>query len=287
MADSDDAGFPDGPPPEVPEEFAAAYREAYRRAMVEGSAPSADPDQAPPQAPSESVAPGGPPTQRVTEYRAGSRLEHLRESAWFVPLVAVLLVLALVLGGWLLARSLGGDEEPAGTPAERSGTAGAAAPHRGPVDPVEVTAISATCTLAPGVDAAGRRVGYDARNAIDGKPTTAWRCEGDAVRQRLVLRLPEGTEVAAVGLVPGYAKTDPASGADRYAENNRITRVRWHLAEGVKVEQRLDPAPGRRDLQVLRVPRTATDRVVLEILAVERGSRGATAISEIRISAAR
>lgn len=315
MADSDDEDFPDVPPPEVPEEFAATYREAYRRAMeeaaeagpavpdvdepVEEAAPS--PDVSP--EPGEAVAPR-PGAHRVTEYRAGTPLERARASAWFVPLVAVLLVLALVLGGWLVARSLAADNQPARTPAEKSG-AGAItseptapkssekpesprpAPHRGPVARVKVTAISATCTLEPGIDSAGRRVEYAAGNAVDGNPSTAWRCEGDAVRQRLALRLPKGTEVAAVGLVPGYAKTDPASRVDRYAENNRITRVRWLLAEGVTLEQRLDPAPGLRDLQVLRIPRTATDRVVLEILAVEKGSRGATAISEIRISSSR
>lgn len=287
MADSDNADLPDAPPPEVPEEFAATYRDAYRRAL-EGE--------------DDEPLPVEPGAHRVTEYRAGTPLEHLRQSAWFVPLVAVVGVLALVLVGWLIARGLGGDD-PA--PARQSGTADATrsdptaastggtssrtgrSAHRGPVEPVAVTSIAATCTLAPGVDAAGRTVDYVAGNATDGDLTTAWRCEGDATGERIVLRLPKGTEVAAVGLVPGYAKTDAASGADRYAENNRITRVRWIFADGVSIEQRFDPAPGRRELQVLRIPPTATDRVVLEILAVQKGSRGATAISEIRLSVPR
>ena len=90
-----------------------------------------------------------------------------------------------------------------------------------------------------------------------------------------------------VGLVPGYAKTDPASGVDRYAENNRITKVRWTLDDGVQVIQRLDPDPSSRAMQVLRVPRTTTDTVVLEILAVQRGQRATTAISTIGLWAAR
>ena len=87
--------------------------------------------------------------------------------------------------------------------------------------------------------------------------------------------------------MPGYAKTDPVSGVDRYAQNNRITMVRWTLADGTSFVQRLDPDPSSRELQLLRVPRTTTDTVQLEILAVERGSRNTTAISEVALFAAK
>ena len=95
---------------------------------------------------------------------------------------------------------------------------------------------------------------YDARNAIDGNPATAWRpTEGDGVGQELVLRLPASTTVASVGLVPGYAKTDPATGVDRFAQNRTIARVSWTFDDGTSVQQELPRRshdadhPGERD----------------------------------------
>jgi hypothetical protein len=154
----------------------------------------------------------------------------------------------------------------------------------GPVTAVAAESVSAACTSAPSVDAAGARVEYGAANTLDGDPTTAWRCDGQAIGETLRLVLPAGTAVAEVGLIPGYAKTDPASGVDRFTENNRITRVRWTFEDGTEVVQELDPAD--RTVQRLRVPRTVSGAVVLEILAVERGSRDRTAISEIEVASA-
>lgn len=284
---------PDAPPPEVPEEFAAAYQEAYRRALGEpesGRSPAAEA--------------GFAGDEQVTEYRTATVLDWVRERRWAAPLLAALGMLLLVLVVWLLAGALGGDEQVA-PPASRAGTPQTSAPatgepggqepvpeptprpYDGPVAARPVTDATATCTLEPGTDAAGRRVSYEAANAVDDDATTAWRCGGDARGERLVLRLPQRTELAEVGLVPGYAKTDPANGADRYAENNRITRVRWIVAPGVSFIQRLDPDPRERTLQSLRIPVTASARVVLEILEVQQGSRRVTAISEIRLSVPR
>ena len=144
-------------------------------------------------------------------------------------------------------------------------------------------AVTATCTSAPGVDSAGKKVDYEAGNTTDHDPSTAWRCDGEALGTVLTVTLPADTEVGQVGLIPGYAKTDAKSGADRYAENNRITKVRWTLADGTFVVQKLDPSPDKRDVQLLRVPKTATGTVTLEILAVDRGSRNTTAISELEV----
>lgn len=320
MAGSDDLN---DLPEEVPEEFADAYREAYLRALREeglqpGEAVAPEPvEPVPADAPVEPVpdepveAPEVAPAvaagrHRVTEYRSATPLERVRGGRWFLPLLVALVVLLLVLGAWALAKGLGGDDATPGRQGAPSGSSGTPdqepsespdepaptaddepAPYEGEVVDVPVGAVAATCTMDPGVDAAGRRVGYAAANAADDDPGTAWRCDGDAIGERLVLRIPEGTRVAALGLVPGYAKTDPASGEDRYAENNRITRVRWTLASGESYVQRLDPDPESRALQLLRIPVSETGRIVLRILAVEEGERGATAISEIRVAAPR
>jgi len=277
-----------GPPPEVPEEYAAVYRDAYQRAFDEAAGSDGDA--------SEDLISFAPAPPRPAPAR-------------FAPLLfggVVVLVVAVVLGvGMLLGQ---GDptapEEPVGVasePAPTSTVTPTSAPTSttapepsqtpartvwdGEVGPVVISEAAAACTSPPSVDAAGARVEYQAGNAVDGDPTTAWRCDGEAIGETLRLVLPAGTPVAEVGLIPGYAKTDPASGADRFAENNRITRVRWTFEDGTEVVQELDPTD--RTVQRLRVPRTESGTIVLEVLAVERGTRNRTAISEIEVALAR
>ena len=305
--------YPDAPPPEVPEEFAAAYREAYRRALESGQGADvradafADPPLDVPEVPPQEVVHVGThrseKASRESE-RAGAGWHAPR---WFTPaLLAVGSVLLVLAAYWIGAALAGEDADPPGSAEPGTGATTDPEPTDGPSDvkptarpsstaggwkgevtPLTVDAISADCTATPSNDAAGRRVTYVPENAIDGETQTAWRCSGDGVGQTLTLRLAGDADVAEVGLVPGYAKTDPESGVDRYAENNRITKVRWTLGDGVRVVQRMDPDPSSREMQLLRVPRTSTDTLRLEVLAVEKGPRNTTAISEISLSAAR
>ena len=299
--------IPDAPPPEVPEEFAEAYREAYRRALESGTGPGPDQDllTALPEVPAHEVTVVG--THRSGDQAPRRGLEQWRSSRWFVPVLIAAGGLVLVLAAYAVGSALSnGSDEPAATPPrtahpatqpartapahpKTSSAVPSSAPGgwSGPVSPVSVDAVSADCTEPPGKDSAGRTVTYVPENTVDHEPDTAWRCAGTAVGQKLTLRLGAEADVAEVGLIPGYAKTDPESRADRYAENNRITRVRWTLADGTSVVQRLDPDPKSRALQLLRVPRTATDTITLEILAVARGPRNTTAISEISVSSAK
>jgi hypothetical protein len=142
-----------------------------------------------------------------------------------------------------------------------------------------------TCTAKPGEEADGEPVTYEASNLTDGVADTTWRCGGKALGERITLKLGENVPVGQVGLVPGYAKTDETTNADRFAQNNRVKRVRWTLGD-TEVVQRMSGAPDDRNLQLLRVPKTRTDTVELEILAVRKGPRNKTAISEIQISRA-
>ena len=120
-----------------------------------------------------------------------------------------------------------------------------------------------------------------------GAVTDAERGDGDdGYAYGVEVTLPGGTEIGELGLIPGYAKTDPASGIDRYAENNRIARVRWTFEDGTSVVQRLDTSAGNRELQTIRIPRTASGTLTLEILRVQRGQRDTTAISAVEVSAA-
>ena len=58
---------------------------------------------------------------------------------------------------------------------------------------------------------------YEASNLTDGVADTTWRCGGKALGERITLKLGEKVPVGQVGLVPGYAKTDETTNADRFA----------------------------------------------------------------------
>ena len=155
--------------------------------------------------------------------------------------------------------------------------------YRGATTSAAIGAASATCESAPSVDSGGHQVSYAPSNVHDGDMTTAWRCDGSGVGERLTLRLDGATKLGEIGLIPGYAKTDASSGADRYSENNRITKVRWTFSDGTKVVQSFDPSPSRRTMQTIRIPVVKADRVVVEVLSSERASRDTIAVSEVRL----
>lgn len=222
---------------------------------------------------------------------------------WWVPALLGGLVLLLVLGAYGIGRvfsSSVGDadvstEQPDGVVLGDGGSDGSSGDqpagqgepgpgsYRGLTETAVIGGSTASCQAPASVDAAGNRVGYPPASAHDGDLTTAWRCNGPGVGQVLTLTLAEPVRVGEVGLVPGYAKTDPRSGVDRYAENNRVTRVRWTFSDGSSVVQRLDGSPTNRELQSTRVPATESDQVVLEVLASVRGPRDTMAVSEVRI----
>ena len=299
--------LPDAPPPELPEEFAAAYREAYRRALEDEVTERPAPPPPPVVLPQEVAVTGSDRTgsDPAVEPAPGGAFARWRGSPWFLPSAVIAGGLVLVAAAYGLGAVIGNDDRsgaPAGSSPHVARTSGparsqSASPTEptpssapggwsGPVSPVTIDAISADCTAPPGTDSAGHPVSYVPENAIDDKAHTAWRCPGTAVGQILTLRLARDADIAEVGLVPGYAKTDPVSRIDRYAENNRIIRVRWTLADGVTVVQRLDPDRTSRAVQLLRVPRTRTRTITLEVLAVQRGPRDTTAISDIALAAA-
>jgi hypothetical protein len=157
-------------------------------------------------------------------------------------------------------------------------------PYGGALAPADVVNASATCVASPGVDGGGNPVTYRAGNILDDVPSTAWRCDGDGRGVRLSLRLGAPTTIVAVAMIPGYAKTDPYDHIDRYAENRRISRVRWTFGDGSWIEQTLSTDPKSRTLQTLRIPEVTSNRVTLEILDSVPGSRDTVAISAVELA---
>lgn len=238
----------------------------------------------------------------ATEVEAATPWERARGSRWFVPVLLAGLALVLVVAAYGVGKIFAGNVgSGTGAPtAARSTPAASAAAtprptrskptkgaYKGRVKPVQVRRAAAGCVAAPAVDSSGHPVDYRPGNMIDGDRTTAWRCDGTAIGQQVTLKLPGSVKVAEVGLVPGYAKTDEKSGVDRYAENNRITRVRWTLGDGRSYTQTMSGDPKDRSMRTVRVPATTSDQITLQVLAVARGARNTTMISEVEVGAAK
>jgi hypothetical protein len=215
------------------------------------------------------------------------------------PALLGVLVLALIVGAYGVGKLFSGSVDPSGTtpddrlqmPSDSPGTSNPVRPLQGEpwdgdVTPLTGVHADSSCVLAPGTDAAGRTVSYNPGRALDGDFTTAWRCAGSGLGVTLRLFLESGARLAELGLVPGYAKTDPKSHVDRYAENNRITKIRWTFADGRSVVQRLNGSAKNRKMQTLRIPPVQTDSVTLEVLSSAPGPRNTIAISEIELAEA-
>ena len=228
--------------------------------------------------------------------------ERARDSGWLAPALLAVLALLLVVSAYVVGRAFAGHVAGRGASGEESRVVmseggssqrkqpvleqkAAAGAWTGKVVPISGVRASTGCTSEPGVDAGGTRISYTAANLTDGVADTTWRCDGSAVGQRIRLDLGREREVAEVGLIPGYAKTDDTDGTDRYAEENRVTKVRWTIGSTV-VEQTLSGDPQDRRVRLMRVPRSAADTVTLQILAVDKGARDLTAISEVQLAAA-
>lgn len=307
------------PPPDLPPEYAEAYRRGFERAYAEASGEPLPADRLEELAHAEAEAEvevertsriegldgllSAAPAEEYVDAPApvaAEEAEPAERPAWLVPAILAGLVAALLLGAYLagLVFSSSVDdtdleaEEPDGVVIGDGGGSGSGGgnganqdvdAYQGRVHTVPVSASTASCIAPASVDAAGNEVTYEPALAHDGDLTTAWRCPGSGVGESITLQLSQELQVAELGLVPGYAKTDPRSGADRYAENNRITMVRWTFPDGTVIEQELDGSPDNREMQTMRLRPVLANEVVLEVLSSAPGRRNTIAVSEVVI----
>ena len=98
-------------------------------------------------------------------------------------------------------------------PGSGASSAEKAAPDAQQVTSLTPTQVNVDCQAPQSTDGAGDVVVYVPEQMSDGRMNTAWRCNGNGVGQVVTFGFPAGTTIAQVGLVNGYAKVDPASGA--------------------------------------------------------------------------
>jgi hypothetical protein len=170
-----------------------------------------------------------------------------------------------------------GTAPPAAPPATEA-TAATTVPARDLT--ADISAV-ASATAPDNVDDAGTPTTYTVDNLLDGTFSTAWRVEGDGDGVTIDLRLPGPSHLTEVGLVPGYAKVDPASGKDRFPLNRRIDEVSWRFDDGKVLHQRFEDAPR---LQAIPVDVTAAS-VTIEIISTVLGDPDYdyTAISDVSV----
>jgi hypothetical protein len=92
-----------------------------------------------------------------------------------------------------------------------------------------LTATGADCTYPPSVDGTGRPVTYGPEMAVDDALDTAWRCPG-AGGHTIQFQTGRGVLLSDIGIVPGYAKVDPATGVNRFTDNHTVTQVTWRFS---------------------------------------------------------
>jgi hypothetical protein len=140
--------------------------------------------------------------------------------------------------------------------------------------------VTASKVALPSKDAAGHRVTYLPGNVVDGIIATAWRAPGDGVGDTITLVFSGPVDIVKVGLIPGYAKVDPETSANRFEQDRIITEVRY-LIEGLPPTiQHLQREPYPQYVAVS----AATTQITVEILKTTRpGGLDFTAISEIYV----
>jgi hypothetical protein len=210
-----------------------------------------------------------------------------QRSAARVPMtILIVLLLCLTVGAVAgMVLLLQSDSRAAAPGFGESASSGGS--HQASGRSVTPTQVKVGCQAPQTTDDGGHPVYYAPGQMFDTKPNTAWRCNGNGIGQVISFTLPDQSTINEVGLVNGYSKVDPASGAKRYGEYRRITEVTWTFANGSTFEQSLQD--GVTTLQKLSIPPQPGDTVTLTIKASSQpGStargRNAVLISEVSFS---
>jgi hypothetical protein len=200
---------------------------------------------------------------------------HGSRSRWPVTALAVaglLAVAAAVVIPLLLTRA--SSSAPYDSPTPPVTSPGGSSPGPGSASPTGGTTASDASSSNPPPGA----------TLLSWNGVAAWRMDGDGTGAVLTFTLDQPRPITQLALVNGFAKTDPATGDDRYIQERRILRVSWFVG-GRGYQQLL--TDGVRQLQWISIPRVQTATVQLRIDAVtEPGDPDfdKTAISDVLIA---
>ncbi|MDO9496993.1 MAG: discoidin domain-containing protein, partial [Nocardioides sp.] len=295
------------PVSDVPTDGPAMGDTAERPAVLGPGAPTVTgpaappPPTPPPPEPrfplyADEVRPGAPPTYPPAYSPPPSPPSSSHRGAgtpsWLPWLVVVVVLLLVGTVGTALLLTGGDDDEPAtdapsssappsasDSPTEPSTPTPTPTPSVTSTEPGEPTDVAGTAnasvprTAPPNTDVNGNLVRYEARNMLDGVPTTCWRMPGDGSGSTITVTLAEPTTLSEVGIVNGYAKTSDDGGSifDWYRGNRRVLAVEWSFDDGTVVSQSLQEV---RRLQTVDVGEVTTSTVTLRLVTVSAPGTG-------------
>lgn len=141
-----------------------------------------------------------------------------------------------------------------------------------------VAAVAASSTAPDSEDGAGQTVSFGTDNITDQDPTTAWRTKGDGVGETLEFTFGNQVTLASVGMIPGYAKSDPQTGLDRFAENRRVLSAQLTFSDGTT---RYISLQDSAEMQRFDIGLTTTSLTVTITDTTDDPKRNFTAVSEM------
>jgi hypothetical protein len=203
-----------------------------------------------------------------------------RQRRDWLPWIAVgaaALLLVAVLGAWMLLSGSGSQQPARANGGQGSAGAGGSGASGGASDVARDATAQVPATAPPNQDLDGNMVRYEARNMLDGVPTTCWRMAGDGTGDEITFDLARPTTLTTVGLINGYAKTAvDARGheLDWYHGNRRVLSVEWTFDDGTTVTQDLTDTTR---MQTVNVDHVTTQHVRLRLVSVSAPGRGPAA----------
>jgi CHAT domain-containing protein len=106
-------------------------------------------------------------------------------------------------------------------------------------------------------------VEYKLANLVDGRGDTTWQVAGTGVGEWIELKYDEPIKVGRVGIIPGYDKTDPCDGTDRFYQMYVVRKARFQFSDGSRIEEDFERKP---KMQFVNVPDTETISIRITIL---------------------
>lgn len=248
--------------------------------VASGVRSASEPFPPPPPPPSSTLPPSPPPAPPAAGHDIGhddDRGDDDRGDDDRAPIsrgvIAIVVAAAVILVVMIVVIAAGG-QGPADDDAAGSG--------RAPAEVATQADVEVPGTAPDGVDSSGDEVSYAAANLVDGDPSTAWRVEGDATDEEIVLTLPSARTISEVGIVNGYAKVDDDSGDRRYGQNRRVLAVTWIFDDGTEASFELEETPELQTFTLDAPAETTTVRVRLDEVS-DPGGRDFTAVGELSL----
>lgn len=149
----------------------------------------------------------------------------------------------------------------------------------------KLAAIRSSSVRSDDADSCGNATSYQPLMAVDGHDDTAWMVNGDGTDASLTLTMKGPITITTVGLVPGYAKRDACSGANRFLQTRRIVEVRWTFDGAKPLTQTFDPAGDKLQTTTLPAEVQATTVTITVVRTTSPGTPPLdfTAIAEVAV----